>query len=121
MKLLYIEDEPSILELSQIFLSDEGYDISTACNGKEGIDLFMQALELGAPFDIVVTDYRMPFKDGAQVIKEILAKAPSQKIILTTAFSREVLDESKIAISTQVKILNKPFDFEALIQMVKFW
>lgn len=73
--LLIIDDEPSILESLSLFLQDEGYQVLTAANGKEGLDLFF-AHEV----DLVITDLRMPVMDGNQVMEALRDHARENQI-----------------------------------------
>ncbi len=64
MKVLIIEDDPSVRLGLSCTLEDKGYKIATAENGMDGIKLFE-----GKGFDIVITDLRLPGADGIQVLK----------------------------------------------------
>lgn len=64
--LLLIEDDTQIVEMLQNYLVKEGYDVSAAFNGLDGITLFRQSA-----FDIVIVDIMMPKLDGIEVIKLI--------------------------------------------------
>ncbi|RNB92836.1 DNA-binding response regulator [Brevibacillus fluminis] len=63
---LLIEDDTQIVEMLQNYLVKEGYDVSAAFNGLDGITLFRQSA-----FDIVIVDIMMPKLDGIEVIKLI--------------------------------------------------
>lgn len=65
-KILIIDDEKELLETLKKRLEYEGYDICTACDGEEGL----AKVEAFKP-DLVVTDIRMPKKDGFEVLKEL--------------------------------------------------
>jgi len=65
-RILIIDDEPSILEVLRKILLFEGYDVVTAANGEEGLELFRQT-----PCDLVITDMVMPLKDGLQTILDL--------------------------------------------------
>jgi DNA-binding response OmpR family regulator len=62
-KILLIDDEEDILRFLSLALKDEGYEVMTACNGQEGLDLFTRQDP-----DLVITDMRMPQKDGMAVL-----------------------------------------------------
>lgn len=64
--ILLIEDDTQIVEMLQNYLVKEGYNVSAAFNGLDGIALFRQG-----EFDIVLVDIMMPKLDGIEVIKLI--------------------------------------------------
>ena len=76
MKILLIEDEPFIDETVKLFLKSKGHHVTSARDGQSGMDSFMRSINECNLFDLVITDYRMPLKDGAQVIREISAIKP---------------------------------------------
>ena len=75
-RILIIDDEPSILEVLRKILLFEGYDVVTAINGEEGLELFRQT-----PCDLVITDMVMPLKDGLQTILDLRNEKPDLPII----------------------------------------
>lgn len=64
-KILLMEDDPSIIEMVQGHLAKDGYHVTTAQNGEEGIAAFHDS------FDLIVLDIMMPKLDGIEVIKRI--------------------------------------------------
>ncbi|KKS65795.1 MAG: hisitidine kinase [Parcubacteria group bacterium GW2011_GWA1_42_7] len=76
-KILIVDDEESIREIFEIFLKREGFDVSLAENGEEGI----KAME-SQNFDLVITDIDMPGKtNGFGVIEAAYRSAPEIKVI----------------------------------------
>ncbi len=65
-------------------LSTEGYDVLTAADGAEGFDRFQQENP-----DLVITDVRMPRKDGLEVLKDIKALGDDVDAIILTGYSDE--------------------------------
>ncbi len=115
MKILVIEDEITFAELYRIFLKSKGHNVTVALDGQQGIDSYLHS----APFDLVITDYRMPKKDGLHVIKKILSVNRDQEIILATAYNIENEHQLTAIITEKVHILKKPFDFEELEMLIK--
>ncbi|MEI9976686.1 MAG: response regulator [Ignavibacteriota bacterium] len=62
-------------------LEEVGYRVEIATNGEDGLKLFESS-----PFDVVVTDYRMPRMDGAELIRRIRLLKPNTRIILLSGF-----------------------------------
>ena len=78
-RVLFVDDEPSILTaLKRLFRSD-GYTIFTANSGAEAL-----ALLETEPVDVVISDMRMPEMDGAQLLEQIFSRWPDTKRILLT-------------------------------------
>ncbi|MUT68309.1 response regulator transcription factor [Paenibacillus sp. NEAU-GSW1] len=82
--ILLIEDDSQIVEMLQNYLLKEGYDVSVAANGLDGVELFRQ----GA-FDIAVVDIMMPKLDGIEVIKRI-RESSSMPILIMSAKDSDV-------------------------------
>ena len=113
MKILVIEDEVTFADLYKIFLESTGHNVTLTLDGQQGLDVYFH----NGPFDLVITDYRMPKKDGSIVIKEIISVNPDQAIILATAYNIE--ENLATTMGTgNVKILKKPFDFEQLEMLI---
>jgi len=81
-KILLIDDEENILMLYQQELLEDGYQVLTAQNAREGIDKIKAEL-----FDLVVMDIRMPAMDGLEALGRILGLKKDIPIILNTAYS----------------------------------
>lgn len=75
-RILVIDDEPTALDLMQRILDHEGYEVVTAANGLEGVELFRSH-----PCDLVITDMVMPVKDGLATILELRNEIPDLPII----------------------------------------
>lgn len=78
--ILVVDDEAASRESLRDVLGDEGYDVSTAVDGKEAVDLLHSA-----EFDVVITDLRMPGLDGVGVLREARRLCPQTLFILMTA------------------------------------
>lgn len=76
-KILIMEDEPSIIEMVHNHLTKEGYLVTTALNGEEGMARFNDS------FDLVVVDLMMPKLDGIEVIKRVRAKSHVPILVLS--------------------------------------
>ena len=81
-KILLIDDEENILMLYQQELLEEGYQVLTAQNAREGIDKIKVEL-----FDLVVMDIRMPAMDGLEALGRILGLKKDIPVDLNTAYS----------------------------------
>lgn len=113
IKILVIEDEPSMRLGLAHSLTTKGYKVKTAENGAEGIRLFE-----GESFDIVITDLRLPNSNGIEVLKSTKNISPETGVILITAFA-----EVKTAIQAMKEgafdYLSKPFTPDELLIVVE--
>lgn len=77
-KILIVEDEENIRELLRLYLEREGYEITEAANGVEGMKLWKTEKP-----DMLLLDVMMPVMDGWAVCKEIRAESDIPIIMLT--------------------------------------
>jgi len=84
-KILIIDDEKEIVDLLSDFLSQRGYAIAVAMDGEEGVRKF----DTENP-DIVLSDIKMPNKDGFQFLKEVRASRKWVPIIIISAIDDPV-------------------------------
>jgi DNA-binding NtrC family response regulator len=80
-KILLIDDEHSILETLEMFLSEKGHSVYTAPTGSEGLALF----DRHKP-DVVILDIRLPDRNGLQVLNQMQKDGCPAKVIMITAF-----------------------------------
>ncbi|MEN8194093.1 MAG: sigma-54 dependent transcriptional regulator [Bacteroidota bacterium] len=113
LSILLIDDEESILTSIKSFLSRRGYDILTASNGADGIKM----IEENA-IDLVLTDYRMPEKNGLEVLKAAKDINPTIDVVVITAFGN--VDEAVGIIKEGAyDYLTKPIDLDELENLIK--
>lgn len=114
-KIVVVEDEADILEILTYNLKREGFDVISADNGLQGLNLIKQHLP-----DIVLLDLMMPGMDGLEVCKHMRAKKLTQNIpvIMVTAKS----EESDIVLGLGLgadDYVSKPFSPKELIARIK--
>ncbi|MEH6690899.1 MAG: response regulator [Pseudorhizobium pelagicum] len=113
--ILTVDDSASIRLTTRVALSNAGYTVTEAVDGKDGL----AKLDAGQ-FDIIVTDLNMPNMDGLTMIRE-LRKLPAHTgvpvIFLTTESDAEIKQQAKAAGATGW--LTKPFDPESLVKIVR--
>ena len=113
-KILIADDEPDILEIVQYNLQNEGYEVATAKNGNE-------AIELAKRFnpDLIILDIMMPGKNGIEVCN-ILRMQPAFNdtlIIFLTALSDEVTEVKGLETGAD-DFITKPVSPKVLISKV---
>jgi DNA-binding NtrC family response regulator len=80
-RILIVDDEPEIVKLYEELLTQEGYEITTAYSGAEGLRYVREDL-----FDMVITDIRMPDVTGLDILNEVRKLHPDTLVLLITAF-----------------------------------
>ena len=79
--ILVVDDEKSVRELFSTLLRGEGYQVTTAEDGEQAL------VELNnTPFDLVISDVKMPRMNGFQLLDHIRQHYPETLFILLTAF-----------------------------------
>jgi len=107
-KILVIDDEKPTLSMFGLFLGAYGYEVFTAENGLEGIELFKKERP-----PIVLTDIKMPGMDGLTVLKEIKKIDPKTEVIVITGHGDMELAKQALDLDA-VGFINKPIKKEAL-------
>lgn len=79
-------------------------EIALATSGQQVLDLFEEQ-----PFDLIITDYRMPAMDGLTLANLVLARYPATHIIMLTAFGSEILAATE-DMNPALVVLEKPID-----------
>ena len=82
MKILVVDDEPAVCEILSLYLEEQGHEVITAGNGREGLERFGKET-----CDLVVTDRMMPEMNGDQMATAIKELNPKMPIILVTGFA----------------------------------
>ncbi len=112
-QVLVIDDEQSLLETLEVLLEDEGYRVSTALTGEEGLDVFD---EIGP--DLVLLDIRMPKMGGVEVLEEIRDRSESVPVVLITA--QASLNSAIQAVNLGANhYVRKPFSNEELLAIIR--
>jgi len=113
-RVLIVDDSHSIRELLSSILRKAGFEVTSANDGKAGLQTAKTAA-----YDLVITDVNMPEMDGIELLGH-LRKLPEYTfkpiLILTTEFSQEMKQKGKEAGATGWLV--KPFDPEKLIDVV---
>lgn len=102
-KILVIDDEPILRRVLTLHLRSVGYDVVCAECASEGINLFSSG-----SFNLVITDYNLPDKNGLEVLRAVKSGVPDMPVMVISGF----LDTNLIATlinAGAVKYLKKPF------------
>lgn len=112
MHILIVEDEKGIVDFLKQGLEEEGFVISYATNGKEGLDM-----AISLPIDLVLLDWMLPKMTGIEVCKGIRLQKNIPIIFLTAKDTvQETIEGLKAGANDYIK---KPFSFDELLERIK--
>ena len=114
-KILVIEDERDLVEVLTYNLTNEGFEVSSATDGQDGLRRAQRELP-----DLIVLDLMLPVVDGLQVCRELRSDPRTQdlRILMLTARSEE-LDEIVGFNMGADDYVTKPFKIKPLIHRIK--
>ena len=112
LDILLVDDEPSIRLSVGDALKAAGHRVRLAIDGAEGASVLA-----ANPFDLVITDIRLPKIDGLTLFKRIRAEAPSTDVILITAYGN-ISDAVNALRDGAIDFLTKPFDINELLHRI---
>ena len=112
-KILIIDDEQPTLQMLSLFLEACGHTVLTAENEARGMEIFKQERPA-----IVLTDIKMPGKDGFAVLRQIKSLAPQTEGIVITGHGDKDLARQAFDLEAWA-FFNKPLDTDALDKAIK--
>ena len=114
-RIMVVDDEKAIRDVSKKIIKSHGYDVSVFKNGSEALAEFKKDPH---KYDLVITDMTMPEMSGDKLAIEILKKNPDIPVLICTGFS-ETLTEDKASSIGIKKILNKPLAMDELLKNIR--
>jgi CheY-like chemotaxis protein len=109
---LIVEDEWAIADWLEVLLSERGYRILAASNGRQALDMLHHEIP-----DLVLTDFMMPFVDGGGLMAA-LAENPKTRhipvVVMTSLLESAVRERSR----TYTAVLRKPFREAELLRVL---
>ena len=113
VRILVVDDEPSVVEFAQRVLQTAGYGIVTATSGDAAIELCSRD---GMP-DLLVTDMKMPRMDGDELASKLRQQEPDLKVLYLTGFA-DLLFKNKEMLWDGEAYLEKPCTIVGLLEAV---
>lgn len=113
MRILIVEDEIGIVQFLQQGLEEEGYTVTTAFDGEQGLQLLLKE-----KFDLVLLDWMLPKKTGIEVCKSFRQHNTTTAVIFLTAKDtiQETIEGLRVGANDYIK---KPFSFDELLERMK--
>ncbi|OGO40856.1 MAG: hypothetical protein A2Z03_01110 [Chloroflexi bacterium RBG_16_56_8] len=112
VRILIIDDEPTVRDIVAKFLVFRGYQVAVADSGYDGIAAFKRD-----GYDLVLTDLGMPGMSGWEVAREIKRLKPQTLVVLMTGWAAG-LDTEKVKESGVDHIVHKPFNVDDVLKLV---
>lgn len=109
-KILCVDDEKNVLNALLRFFMDDDYEIATASSGEEGLKVLAEE----GPFQIIISDYRMPVMNGVDFLKEVYERWPDTVRIVLSGYADAGAIVAAINEGHIYKFIPKPWNDEEL-------
>lgn len=109
-RVLVIEDDDDIRSMVELLLTGEGHAVTCAANGREGLDRTGDGR-----FDVILLDLKMPLMDGWEFARRYHAAGGDAPIVVLSAAQDLERQTREIGAA---RVLPKPFDLDALVEVV---
>jgi DNA-binding NtrC family response regulator len=111
-RILVVDDEPTQLELVGGFLRRQGFEVVEAASGRAAVARLKEE-----PFDLVLTDQRMPDLSGLDVLEAVRAASPDTAVVIMTAYGTIVTAVSAVKAGA-ADYLAKPLNLDELLHRI---
>jgi CheY-like chemotaxis protein len=129
LNVLIAEDDIDTVRIYDKLFRDRGHDIRVTNDGQKCLAIYheeMNALNDKAkslcpclPFDTVVLDYKIPGMDGFEVARKIMSINSHQRIILASAYSKDIFEDAAEFFNLSIEIIQKPFSGSRLLELLE--
>lgn len=113
-KVMVVDDENDVVELIKFMLEKDGYDVVTACNGREALE----KVEPAKP-DLIILDIMMPEIDGYTVNTRLQEKDETRGIPVIILTAKGQMRDLFALGSNVVAFMEKPFDPKGLREKIR--
>ena len=103
-----------VRDLAQSLLTQSGYTVRVARNGREALELYATLAE---PIDLLVTDVIMPEMSGVELAKRLSAIQPGLRVIYLSGYTDDALGSHGV-LEPGIDFLRKPFDATELLARI---
>ena len=112
-RILVIDDDPAMLSLAKLYLSQQGYEVMLAGSSEQCLKLVDENR-----FDLALVDFQLPDWDGIELIRRLKEVAPETDIIMITGFS-SVSHAVEAIRAGAFYYIEKPIDFDELFLLIE--
>lgn len=114
-RILFVDDERNVLRSLERLFMEEEYDIFTAGSGQEGLE----TLEQSGPFQLIVSDYRMPSMNGVEFLSEVCRRWPETERIILSGYADTAAIVAAINEGQIYKFIAKPWNDDGLLLTIR--
>lgn len=116
-RILVVDDEPSARLLAERVFSDAGFEVTTVASGFECLEQFWKRPHW---FDLILLDLSMPFMDGEETFRRLLAIKPNVVVLLSTGFFAQAQGRvDRMLAGGLAGFIRKPHRPQELIEQVE--
>jgi two-component system, OmpR family, alkaline phosphatase synthesis response regulator PhoP len=114
-RILVVDDEAHIVQVLSLKLRNAGYDVMTAVDGEEGLEIATKQKP-----DLIITDFQMPYMTGLELCKALSGNAATAGIpVLMLTARGYALDPEDLALGNIQNVLSKPFSPRAIVEQIQ--
>lgn len=111
-KILFLDDEPDMLEIFKVYLGRAGYEVTALGDGQSGLEAAK-----AQQFDLIVTDVAMPVMDGFKFFKEVKLLPNYAKVPVIVMTAHAGMEETFRAFNV-AEFFAKPTDLEVILKTI---
>ena len=113
-KALVVDDQPEVLEVAVELFRQLGYDVLSASNGKDALDIIRRTPDI----DVVFSDIVMPLMTGVELGRQVRELVPHVKVILTSGYTSNTPEFTDPGLS-EFEFVAKPYRMSELIKKLR--
>ncbi len=108
---LIVDDDEMVMDIGNQFLKRMGYTVRTASSGQKALDIVKQAPDR---IDCLLLDFTMPGMDGLETMQQVKKIRPDARIIITSGYTRQQIEERFAHVGPPDDFIQKPFEMKTL-------
>lgn len=112
-KILIVEDDVAFCTMLQTFLKKKDFEVSTAFTATEALNLLLKNT-----YELIISDVRLPDKEGLEILKHVKEQNPSTQVIMMTSYA-EIRMAVKAMKEGAFDYISKPFNPEIILQTIE--
>ena len=112
---MVVEDEPAVRKLAVQVLTECGYQVLDAGDGREALEVGQQH---EGPIHLLLTDVVMPHMNGKELAERLRAQWPELRVLYMSGYTDHVIAREDIE-AGDVALLSKPFSMRSLTEKIR--